>query len=295
MRFLALTVLLFASIAGANTVYRYQDEQGRWHFSDRKPDRAHDTLVVATAAVEPPEPQLIYQRQADGSQVLTSVNPWPAPVQFEVRVNGERLTTWVVGPRAAEPVVHQGQPLGWLSDYEYRYLLGKPIPKGDAQPLLPPVPPKGKFRISQGFNGHYSHKEEPSRHAVDIVMQVGEGIHAARDGVVVNVKDDYHMGGTDKFFFDKANYVRVLHDDDTFGIYAHILLGSAQVKPGDRVKAGDLLASAGTSGYSTGPHLHFAIQRNNGDNIVSEPFQFQWGRGVLKPATGQWLSREDPN
>ena len=123
-------------------------------------------------------------------------------------------------------------------------------------------------------------------------MAVGEGIHAARDGLVVAVKDDYHMGGSDRFFLDKANYVRVLHDDDTFGIYAHILLGSAEVKEGDRVKAGDLLASAGTSGYSTGPHLHFVIQRNDGKQIVSEPFRFQLGQGVFPPVVGQWLSRE---
>jgi murein DD-endopeptidase MepM/ murein hydrolase activator NlpD len=295
MRFLVITVLLCAAVASADTVYRYQDEQGRWHFTDRKPTREHDTVVVATAAVEPPEPQLTYQEQADGSQQLIFVNPWLAPVQFEVHNKGEHFATWVVGPRAAEPVLHQGRPLNWQPDYEYHYRLGKPIPKGDAKPLQPPVPPKGKFRISQGFNGHYSHKEEPSRHAVDIVMQVGEGIHAARDGVVVNVKDDYHMGGTDKFFFDKANYVRVLHDDHTFAVYAHILLGSAQVKSGDRVKTGDLLAGAGTSGYSTGPHLHFVLQRNDGENIVSEPFQFLWGRGVLKPDAGQWLSREDSN
>lgn len=295
MRFLVLTLLLFAATTSANTVYRYQDEQGRWHFTDRKPAHAHDTVVVATAAVEPPEPQLVYRQHADGRQLLTAVNPWLAPVQFEVRNKGERLTTWVANPRQEEPVMYQGRPLDWKEDYEYRYLLGKPITKGDAKPLQPPVPSKGKFRISQGFNGHYSHKDEPSRHAVDIVMQVGEGIHAARDGVVVNVKDDYHMGGTDKFFFDKANYVRILHDDDTFGVYAHILLGSAQVKPGDRVKTGDLLAGAGTSGYSTGPHLHFVMQRNDGENIVSEPFQFLWGRGVLKPEAGQWLSREDHN
>lgn len=292
MRFLVLTVLLSAA-ATADTVYRYQDEQGRWHFTDRKPKQAHETLVVATASAAPPEPQLLFQQEPDGRQRLVAVNPWLAPVQFEVRAGEVRLATWVVGSRRQEPLLHQGQPLQWSQDYEYRYLLGKPIPQGDATPLQPPIPPLGKFRISQGFNGSHSHREEPSRHAVDIVMQVGEGVHAARDGVVVNVKDDYHMGGTDHFFYDKANYVRVLHDDDTFGVYAHILLGSAQVKEGDRVKAGDLLAGAGTSGYSTGPHLHFVLQRNDGEKIVSEPFRFTWGRGVLKPEAGQWLSRED--
>lgn len=289
-----MLAICFASAASADTVYRYQDEKGRWHFSDRKPKQEHETLELVTATPTGKEPQLAYYKQSDGSQILMAVNPWLAPVQFEVRAKGERLLRWVVRPRGEEPVVLNGHPLQWQTGYEYRYLLGKPIPKGDAQPLQPPVPSLGKFRISQGFNGHYSHNEEPALHAIDIVMQVGEGIHAARDGVVVAVKDDYHMGGVDRFFVDKANYVRVLHDDDTFAVYAHILLGSAQVKEGDRVKAGDLLASAGTSGYSTGPHLHFVLQRNDGDNIVSEPFRFTWGQGVFKPEAGQWLSREVP-
>ncbi len=294
MRRLLLMACLLAAGAAADTVYRYQDDQGRWHFSDRKPRSAHETLEVVTATPVLKEPQLVYAKQVDGSQRLMAANPWLAPVQFEVRAGEVRVGRWVVGPRGEEPLLLNGQPLVWQADYEYRFLLGKPIAKGDAQPLEPPVPPKGKFRISQGFDGRYSHTKEPARHAVDIVMQVGAGVHAAREGLVVAVKDDYHMGGRDRFFLDKANYVRVLHDDDTFGVYAHILLGSAQVKEGDRVQAGDLLASAGTSGYSTGPHLHFVLQRNDGEDIVSEPFRFRWGRGVLQPEAGQWLTRETP-
>lgn len=291
MRPFILISLILAVSAAADTVYRYQDEKGRWHFSDRKPQVPHEKLLVVTANPQPKEPQLVYLRRDDDSQQLTAINPWFAPVQFEVRADGQSIVRWVVEPRSETPVLHRGQPLEWQSHYEYVLVMGKPVPRSDMRPLQPPVPPQGRYRISQGFNGHFSHKEEPSRHAVDIVMQVGDGIHAARDGVVVTVKDDYHMGGVDKFFYDKANYIRVLHDDHTFAIYAHILLGSAQVKEGDRVKAGDLLASAGTSGYSTGPHLHFALQRNDGNGMVSEPFRFMLGQGVFKPEAGQWLTR----
>lgn len=292
MRPILLLTFFLTSISAAETVYRYQDEQGRWHFTDRKPSQQHETLEMVVVAAEPKEPQLAFQTQENGSQQLVAVNPWLAPVQFEIRENDARLHVWMVGPKLEEPVLQNGKPMLWKDGYEYRYIMGRPVAQGDRKPLQPPIPARGRFRISQGFNGIYSHQREPSRHAVDIVMQVGEGIHAARDGLVVTVKDDYHMGGVDRFFLDKANYVRVLHDDDTFGIYAHILLGSAVVKVGNRVKAGDLLASAGTSGYSTGPHLHFVIQRNDGNQIVSEPFRFQLGQGVFPPIAGQWLSRE---
>lgn len=292
MRLLLLLTMVLCATAAAQTVYRYQDANGRWHFTDRKPKENHEILKIGSSTPVAQLPQLIYQLQDDGSQRLMSANPWLTPVQFEVRQGDKRIAEWVVEPRDDSPVLLDGKPLEWRDNYEYHYRLGRPVAKGDLQPLQPPIPPRGRFRISQGFNGHYSHAEEPARHAVDIVMQVGEGVHAAREGLVVAVKDDYHMGGTDRFFIDKANYVRVLHRDDTFAIYAHILLGSAVVKEGDRVKAGDLLASAGTSGYSSGPHLHFVIQRNDGQSVVSESFRFQRGREVFPPIAGQWLTRE---
>lgn len=292
MRALLLLLVLVAVSAAANTVYRYQDEQGRWHFTDRKPTQPHETLVVATATPAPAEPLLRFAARDDGGQELVAINPWLAPVQFEIRAQDTRLLVWTVNPQSETPVLQNNRPMEWAEGYEYRFIMGRAIARGDRRPIQPPIPPRGRFRISQSFNGPFSHQQEPSRYAMDIVMQVGDGIHAARDGLVVGVKDDYHMGGVDRFFLDKANYVRVLHSDHTFGVYAHILLGSAVVKVGDRVKAGDLLASAGTSGYSTGPHLHFVIQRNDGNQIVSEPFRLQIGQGVFPPIAGQWLSRE---
>src|SRR5690606_10250745 len=170
----------------------------RWHFTDRKPQQPHETLEMVVAVPQPKEPQLVYVRQQDGTQQLMAINPWLAPVQFEVRAGSESITNWLMEPRSEKAVLHDDQPLVWKPNYEYRYLIGKPINRGDMRPLQPPIPPQGRFLISQAFNGTFSHKEEPSLHAVDIVMRVGEGIHDAREGLVVTVKDDYHMGGTDK-------------------------------------------------------------------------------------------------
>ncbi len=91
---------------------------------------------------------------------------------------------------------------------------------------------------------------------------------------MVQVKDNYHMGGTDEYFLDKANYVQVMHEDGTFAIYAHLLLGTAKVKPGDRVAAGTPVGQSGSSGYSTGPHLHFVVSRPGDFAYPSIPFQF---------------------
>ena len=52
-------------------------------------------------------------------------------------------------------------------------------------------------------------------------------------------------------------------DDLTYTVmYAHLYPNSAKVEVGDEVKAGDELAGVGTTGYSTGPHLHFQVMLN---------------------------------
>jgi murein DD-endopeptidase MepM/ murein hydrolase activator NlpD len=108
---------------------------------------------------------------------------------------------------------------------------------------------------------------------------------------VIWTKDDYHMGGGGKYFLDKANYIKVLHDDGTYAVYAHILMGSAVVQPGDKVKAGDILARAGSSGYSTGPHLHFVVRKNIGLKTLSIPFKFVDQNGLpFEPRKGMMIA-----
>lgn len=288
---LFLLMLVLSGQLQAETVYRYQDEKGRWHFTDKKPKRQHDELEVLQNTPQKPVPELRWVER-NNRQQLVAFNPWFTPVQFELWQNGERHFDWVVDARKDEPVeVDKRMAKILAGKWNYRYRMGRPINRGDGAPLRPPVPPQGRYRISQGFNGHFSHNKAPSLHAVDIVMAMTDEIHAARDGIVVMVKDDYHMGGTDPYFLDKANFVTVLHGDDTYAVYAHILLGSALVREGQRVKAGDPLANAGTSGFSTGSHLHFVLQHNTGKATASLPFVFSSGNGgVQKPVARQWLS-----
>jgi murein DD-endopeptidase MepM/ murein hydrolase activator NlpD len=91
--------------------------------------------------------------------------------------------------------------------------------------------------------------------------------------VVMQVEDDFRARGTDpKRFGDRANYVRVLHADGSMAVYAHLAPASLLRRPGDRVVVGQLIGKSGNTGYSTGPHLHFSVQRNVGMALHSIPF-----------------------
>jgi murein DD-endopeptidase MepM/ murein hydrolase activator NlpD len=54
-----------------------------------------------------------------------------------------------------------------------------------------------------------------------------------------------------------------------------------RLKPGDAVVAGQVIARSGNSGYSTGPHLHFAVRRNAGMEVVAIPFRMKDTAGKL--------------
>jgi murein DD-endopeptidase MepM/ murein hydrolase activator NlpD len=105
-------------------------------------------------------------------------------------------------------------------------------------------------------------------------MPVGSAVHAAREGVVINVAHRFFRGGTTQEVRDEANFVQVLQDDGTTAVYAHLQLDTVRVRPGQRVQRGEYIANSGNTGYSSGPHLHFVVLRNAGLRSESVPVTF---------------------
>jgi murein DD-endopeptidase MepM/ murein hydrolase activator NlpD len=216
----------------------------------------------------------------DGSDTLRVRNDLYAPVEVELRVDGADNVVgapagpirWIVPPRSLIRLVTlsprlAGQPMRYTP--RFRYALGDPR----QLPLVYrySLPWRGgPFRLTQGANGGYSHDTPKSRYAMDIAMPEGTPIVAARAGVVVKIDNNEDGGGANP----SGNFVRVLHDDGTMGVYLHLLRGSVDVREGQRVEAGELIARSGNTGHSTGPHLHFVVQRNVGLAVESIPFQF---------------------
>ncbi|OCC07802.1 M23 family metallopeptidase [Streptomyces sp. PTY087I2] len=88
-----------------------------------------------------------------------------------------------------------------------------------------------------------------------------------------------------------GNHVILDLGDGTYAVYAHLRRGSLQVKPGDRVRAGQRLGRVGNSGNSSEPHLHFHLM-DGPDPDSARGIPFTW-RGVGVPANGETFTVEE--
>jgi murein DD-endopeptidase MepM/ murein hydrolase activator NlpD len=148
---------------------------------------------------------------------------------------------------------------------------------------------KGRtFRVSQGYNGRLSHRGA-NQYAVDFAMPEGTTVCAAREGVVVDLKESSNTGGPDKKQKDESNYISIAHADGTIGEYHHLKFEGVLVEVGDRVVAGQPIALSGNTGYSTFPHLHFGVySAADSERMQSHPITFSTAQGMVsEPRAGR--------
>ncbi len=152
-----------------------------------------------------------------------------------------------------------------------------------AAAYYPPFQKGQKIFISQGFGGSKTHYEQPNYYAVDLLLKEGAWVCAAWSGKVVGLR--YVPDAK-----DDSNYVRILHDTGQIGDYQH--LKAVKVSLGQRVKLGECFAKVGVNGYTTGPHLHFAILvPNKRGTLVSIPFYFlDVDNKAYTPVELQWIN-----
>lgn len=296
-------VLLVAlpAVGAGQGAYRYQDENGRWVFSDRPPldqdyqpldlQRGEDSFTVE-----------VYQEQTDDGARLVATHTCYCPVEVGVRlrdmspaaVSQSRAFRKVLPAKAtAELARISRQGAGPFEfGFDFGYAIGDPSVQPDAQfAYRPPFAAARGFMVTQAFPDTFTHGSPDSRHAVDIAMPSGTAVHAARAGVVIEVAYANYRGGEDAGQAGgEANFVRILHDDGSFAVYAHLERSSVRVRTGQTVERGEYIASSGNTGYSTGPHLHFAVQRNTGLATRSVPVRFESPGGAsAPPARGEEL------
>jgi murein DD-endopeptidase MepM/ murein hydrolase activator NlpD len=145
---------------------------------------------------------------------------------------------------------------------------------------LPYLPGKN-VSIVQGYNGWFSHKKT---NALDFNMRRGQVICAARGGVVQSTRSDSKIGGPSYKYISDGNYVIIKHNDSTSAAYWHMEYNSVMVNSGDTVVAGQPIGKVGTTGFSSGPHLHFEVyyfDKYGKEHTVKTVFRTT--RGIKKP------------
>ncbi|MBF6171512.1 M23 family metallopeptidase [Nocardia blacklockiae] len=104
-------------------------------------------------------------------------------------------------------------------------------------------------------------------YGVDFADAIGSPIHSVENGTVIEAGPASGFG----------LWVRVKHDDGTTAVYGHVNDILAHV--GQRVNAGDVIATVGNRGNSTGPHLHLEIWDPN--DVKIDPTPYLASKGVI--------------
>lgn len=133
------------------------------------------------------------------------------------------------------------------------------------------------FRVIQGYFSRFTHKE---RAALDFNMKRGTNITAAREGVVVRVKEDGSKGGLNKKYRSHGNNIVIQHSDGSRAGYWHLQHDGALVNVGDTVKRGQVIALSGKTGYAFVPHLHFLVWTSRNGQWQQVATRFQTSKGI---------------
>jgi len=129
------------------------------------------------------------------------------------------------------------------------------------QPLFV-MPVKGIFTSNFGYRWGVLHA------GIDIANSIGTPIHAVSDGVVIAAGPTAGYG----------MWVKLRHADGTVTLYGHV--NTAMVSVGQRVMAGDQIATVGNRGNSTGPHLHFEVLLGGSQRVDPVPWLAKRGLSV---------------
>jgi murein DD-endopeptidase MepM/ murein hydrolase activator NlpD len=214
-------------------------------------------------------------------------------VTFDIDINTRNLKNnhqesnpHVLAPNASKTLeslskIHAYLP--WRFRYQIDFMPGKLEAQHDDKAVYTlPYQEGMSHRVVQGYGGRISHQGD-NRFAIDFSMHRGTRVHAARAGVVAGVKNDSQTSGSTEDFLDFANYVIIEHADGTLGEYAHLKFEGVLVEVGDRIEQGQLIGYSGNTGYSKGPHLHFAVRRvTSAEESVTVPIRFLTEQGVVR-------------
>lgn len=180
-----------------------------------------------------------------------------SPIKLEIGIEFSYSNTYNFGDARQET-------------YDEDYVYALPFEKGKTQ------------LIYQGYNGKFSHSAEFS---LDFNLKTGDPVMAARDGIVTEATDQHTQSCPSLSCAKFSNRILIIHSDGTFADYAHLKHRGTVVKKGDKVVKGQLLGYSGNTGFSSGPHLHFAVFLNRIDGkrvFIKTKFRTSTGDQILQ-------------
>lgn len=221
---------------------------------------AHLSPVATAAPVTTPEQDLA--NVVENAAAPVEAAP-AAPVSTPFGLVG-------LAPEVAAPLAQAEQI---IKDIQQQVIPALPaIPALPEIPALPsvPAPPAADTtvlpvlgQISSGFGNRWG----AFHYGVDIADPIGTPIKSAMSGTVLEAGPASGFG----------QWVRVQQEDGTIAVYGHV--NDMYVQAGQHVEAGEVIASVGNRGNSTGPHLHLEIWDVDGKKV--DPVVWLAGKGIL--------------
>ncbi|MBI4784380.1 MAG: LysM peptidoglycan-binding domain-containing protein [Oscillatoriophycideae cyanobacterium NC_groundwater_1537_Pr4_S-0.65um_50_18] len=216
-----------------------------------KPANQNSSIQPSVAQPETVQPEAVQSAAVQSPVMVTARREAPLAA-----ASLQAVPQAVAPQAAAEPVVVATAPINSESYAPLRQsITGRTVSPelpslSDADAFLPEGtssngyiwPTRGLLTSGYGWRWGRMHA------GIDIAADTGTPIYAAATGVVQY--SDWNSGGY-------GNLVEILHPDGSFTRYAH--LNRSLVREGQRVRQGEQIAEMGSTGYSTGPHLHFEV------------------------------------
>lgn len=178
--------------------------------------------------------------------------------------NQEKTFQQILKDKLAEKAAFEKEIFEFESKIKYT-LNPSLIPKSGSTALSWPVE---KVRITQRFGKTVAAKRlyvSGSHNGVDFGVPIGTKVMSAGSGTVLGTGDtDLACRGV-----SFGRWVFIRHDNGLSSIYAHLSVISAI--EGQRVEAGDTIGYSGSTGYSTGPHLHLGVYASDAIKVENRP------------------------
>ncbi|WP_040833523.1 M23 family metallopeptidase [Nocardia brevicatena] len=222
------------------------------------PDPQDADKVVEAEPVSTAEIQAVEARVAEAQAAQAAPAPAPqAPVTAVAAEIAERPANPApfglqnLPPEVAAPLAHAERTINQIQQ--------QIAPASTVRPVA--------GAISSGYGSRWG----AMHYGLDFADSLGAPIHAVSSGTVIEAGPASGFG----------LWVRVQHDDGTQAVYGHV--NEMFVQDGQRVNAGDVIATVGNRGQSTGPHLHLEIWDQGGNKIDPRPWlaargvPLEWG------------------